>query len=120
MLIILKVLLDFIFQVGIEIMLGRVVGQDGCGIFGPHGTLFVVPKVWLISKEHVIVLLHARKLLICKFVHLVFLHVNEVAVRILNVLAVALLVGVHDLLDYRRLFPVVLLLLWIASKLLLD
>jgi len=120
LLIILEVLLDFIFEVGIEIMLGRIVRQDGCGIFGPHGALFVVPKVWLIPKEHVVILFHACKLLICKFFHLVFLYVNEVGMRILNVLAVALFVGVHDLLDYGRLFPIVLLLLRVLSKLILD
>ena len=49
LLIIIKVLLDFIFEVGIKVMLCRVVGQDGCGIFGPHGALVLVPKVWLIS-----------------------------------------------------------------------
>jgi hypothetical protein len=32
-------------------------------------------------------------------------------------LAVAVFVGVHDLLNYRRLFPIVLLLLRIVSKL---
>jgi hypothetical protein len=119
LLIILKVLLDFIFQVGIEIMLGRVVGQDGRGIFGPHGALFVVPKVcWLISVEDIVVLFHARKLLVCNFVHLFFLYVNEVGVRILNVLAAAVFMGIHDLLDYGRLFPIVFFLLRVLKLLL--
>jgi hypothetical protein len=119
LLIIIKVLLDFVFEVSIEVMLCRIVGQDGRGILGPHRALIVVPKVWLIPVKHLVVLIHARKLLICKFIHLVFLHVNEVGMRILNLLAVAVFMSVHDLLDYGSFFPIVLLLR-IVSKLLLD
>ena len=119
LLIIIKVLLDFIFEVGIKVMLCRVVGQDGRGILGPHWGIIIVPKVRLIPVEHLVVLIHARKLFICKFIHLVFLHVNEVRMGVLNVLAVAVFMSVHDLLDYGSFFPVVLLLR-VVSKLLLD